>query len=384
MAKRETYSEGRARVSYNPDTFINPIARPTRDIGIAIAMLEGPRREEFRALDATGGTGIRGIRYGLEAGIKDVTILEINEKAYRTAKRNAAANCPDAKVVNTSIQEFANCSRERFDLIDLDPFGGIVPYVYDIMKMTRDNSLLFVTSTDSAVLCGAHYKACIKLYGAVPLHNELCHEVGLRILTGYVIRIAASFNFGVEVLAGFFYKHYMRMHMKLHYGSAEASRSVDSLGFAGYCNECGYRSLYKGIAPKANKCPKCGAELTLAGPLYIGKLKDDSLLNAVEGLIEKEGMAKESVDLVRKLIDELDVPLYYSVPKITKSLKRGSLSPAMLIEALRDAGFSASGSHMGPEYIKTDAGIKQIIELATALLDKRGIAPDEMNETRKK
>ena len=101
-------------------------------------------------------------------------------------------------------------------------------------------------------------------------------------------------------------------------------------------------------------------------------------------MIEKEGMAKESVDLVRKLIDELDVPLYYSVPKITKSLKRGSLSPAMLIEALRDAGFSASGSHMGPEYIKTDAGIKQIIELATALLDKRGIAPDEMNETRKK
>ena len=59
MAKRETYSEGRARVSYNPDTFINPIARPTRDIGIAIAMLEGPKRDGFRALDATGGTGIR-------------------------------------------------------------------------------------------------------------------------------------------------------------------------------------------------------------------------------------------------------------------------------------------------------------------------------------
>ncbi len=384
MAKREIYSEGKARVSYNPDTFINPIARPTRDIGIAIAKLEGSNREEFRALDATGGTGIRGIRYWLEAGIKDVTILEINKKAYNTAKRNAAKNCPAAKVINTSIQEFANCSRERFDLIDLDPFGGIVPYVYDIMKMARDNSLLFVTSTDSAVLCGAHYKACIKLYGAVPLHNELCHEVGLRILTGYVIRIAASFNFGVEVLAGFFYKHYMRMHMKLHYGSSEASKSIDSLGFAGYCNDCGHRGLYKGIAPKAHTCPECGAELTLSGPLYIGKLKDNSLLNAVEGLIEKEGMAKESADLVKKLVDELDVPLYYSVPKITKSLKRGSLSPARLIEALHDAGFSTSGSHMGPEYIKTDADMKHIMDLATALLDKRGAVPDERSETRKK
>ncbi|MGC8537881.1 MAG: hypothetical protein ACP5MZ_02760 [Candidatus Micrarchaeia archaeon] len=383
MAKKEIYNEGKARVHYDPDTFINPIARPTRDIGIAIALLEGSQKKGFRALDATGGTGIRGIRYSLEAGIKDVTILEINEKAYKTAKQNATTNHTDAKVINTSIQEFANCSRERFNLIDLDPFGGIVPYVYDIMKMTRDNSLLFVTSTDSAVLCGAHYKACMKLYGAVPLHNELCHEVGLRILTGYVIRIAASFNFGVEVLAGFFYKHYMRMHMKLHYGSAEASKAIDSLGFAGYCNNCGYRGLYKGIAPKVHVCPECGAEISLSGPLYIGKLKDNALLNAVRGLMEKEGMTKESTDLVEKLADELDVPLYYSVPKITKSLKRGSLSPAKLINALRDAGFSASGSHMGPEYIKTDAGIEHIADLATALLDKHSRVPDESRETHK-
>lgn len=369
MANKMIYEEGKAKVMHDGDTFLNPIARPTRDIGIAIAAIEGFGRAGLRVLDATGGTGIRGIRYGLEADAADVTILEINEKAFRTAKANAASNYPEARVINTSIQEFANCSAERFDLIDLDPFGGIVPYVYDIMKMVRDKSLLFVTSTDSAVLCGAHYKACLKLYGAVPLHNELCHEIGLRILTGYVIRIAASFNFGIEVLAGFFYKHYMRMHMKLHYGSGNASKSIESLGFAGYCNACGYRHMDKGLVPKAHACQDCGAGLTLSGPLYTGKLKDNALLEKASVFMEGKGMAKESTGLVAKLIGELDVPLYYSVPKLTKSMGKGSLSPARLIMALRERGHEASGSHMSPEYIKTDAGMKTVKGLAQALLD---------------
>ncbi len=369
MENRRIYEEGKAKVLYDDNTFLNPIARPTRDIGIAIAKLEGSKKEGFRALDATGGTGIRGIRYGLEAGIDDITILEINDKAFETAKANAKSNYPAARVINMSIQEFANCARERFDLIDLDPFGGIVPYVYDIMKMVRDGSLLFVTSTDSAVLCGAHYKACLKLYGAVPMHNELCHEIGLRILTGYVIKVAAGFNFGAEVLAGFFYKHYMRMHMKLHYGSESASRSIESLGYAGYCSNCGYRSIDKGLIPKRRVCPDCGAELTMSGPLYIGRLKDNALIGEVNDFMKGNGMAKESISLASKLYDEMDVPLYYSVPKLTKGLGMGSLSPSRLMESLRRNGYSASADHMSPEYIKTDADIKDIKALAMDLLN---------------
>ncbi|MEM0149637.1 MAG: hypothetical protein QXW10_01945 [Candidatus Micrarchaeaceae archaeon] len=384
MAKKETYNEGKASVAFDSDTFLNPIARPTRDMGIAIAALDGAGKPGFRVLDATGGTGIRGIRYGLEAGANDVTILEINEKAFKTAKGNASSNYPDARVINTSIQEFANCANERFDLIDLDPFGGIVPYVYDIMKMARDNSFLFVTSTDSAVLCGAHYKACLKLYGAVPLHNELCHEIGLRILTGYVIRIAASFNFGIEVLVGFFYKHYMRMHMRIHYGSEQASKSIESLGFAGYCGSCGYMHLDRGLAPKARMCPNCGGALTLSGPLYIGKLKDNTLLEKVYEFMQQNGMAKESMELTAKLIDELDVPLYYSVPKLTKSIGRGSLSPARLMDALRANGYMASGSHMSHEYIKTDASIGPLKELAISLLDGGDAKPVERAKGSKK
>jgi len=254
----------------------------------------------------------------------------------------------------------------------LDPFGGIVPYVYDIMKMSRDNSLLFATSTDSAVLCGAHYKACIKLYGAVPLHNELCHEVGLRILAGYLIRTAASFNFGVEVIAGFFYKHYMRVHTKLHYGSKNASKSIESLGFVEYCNSCGHRGMDGGLIPKMHTCPECGADLTLSGPLYTGSLKDGGLLDRVKSVMEENGMADASIRLANKLIAELDAPLYYSVPKLTKSLGTGSLSPARLIDALAASGHSASISHMGPEYVKTDASMAQVKELALDLLGKSG------------
>ena len=31
------------------------------------------------------------------------------------------------------------------------------------------------------------------------MHNELCHETGMRIMIGYIARTAAQFNLGIDV-----------------------------------------------------------------------------------------------------------------------------------------------------------------------------------------
>ena len=158
------YVEGKARIKYSDNAFLNPTAKFVRDLCVAFA--GSIASKETSILDPTAATGIRGIRYYLETRSKDVTLLDINKKAAAIAKKNLAFNKVKARLLNKSIQEFANTTDERFDIIDLDPFGSIAPNLYDILKISKDGTYLTFSATDAAVLCGAHPKACLKIYAA--------------------------------------------------------------------------------------------------------------------------------------------------------------------------------------------------------------------------
>ncbi|MFI5412836.1 MAG: hypothetical protein ACHQX1_03005, partial [Candidatus Micrarchaeales archaeon] len=309
-------------------------------------------------------TGLRGIRYYLETPSKSITFLEINKKVYGSLKKNVASNKIKAKTLNKSIQEFTNNTREKFDIIDLDPFGGITPYIYDLMKVSKGGTHLLITATDMAVLCGADYKACLKLYDARPLHNELCKEVGLRILIGYVARIAAQFNFGVEVLLSFSYMHYMRVFLKLNHGSDRSVESIKGLGYAYYCNNCSYRHLKASIFPTMTECPNCGKGLEIGGKLWAGSLQDkkviEPMLFDMSEEFPRKAYRKESVGFLRSILGEIDVPLYYSIPSLTKKMKIGSVSDIKTMELLESKGFEASKTHLEKASLRTNATLKEI------------------------
>jgi tRNA (guanine26-N2/guanine27-N2)-dimethyltransferase len=346
------YKEGKA-VVYSTGAFVNEAARLTRDIGVAIAARYKDGDGGFSVLDATAATGIRGIRYCLEANASECTFLEINKTAYLTLKRNIAKNkLGNAKALNTSIQEFANSGQDSFDIIDLDPFGGVQPYVNDLMKLVRDGSLFFATSTDTAVLCGAHHGACVRLYGAIPMHNELCKEAGIRILIGSIAKAAATFNFGVEPLLSMVYKHYMRVHFRMKHGAENAMSSVKELGFMEYCNGCSHRGTQKGLIPRRLQCQDCGAQLQLSGPLWIGKLHDKGTMESVCTALSSN---KDSI--LDRLRQEVDSPILYDVPKATRRLGMESVSPYKVIEELVQGGYAASAAHFDTSCIKTDVDI---------------------------
>ena len=237
------YSEGKADIKYYDKAFLNPKGKLSRDISVAyMAVLAG---KGANALDATSATGIRGIRYIKEAKIDKVTFLDINIDAYKTLMQNIGFNKVKAHAIaySTSIQEFANLKGDRYDFIDLDPFGSAAPNIQDLLKVSKDGTRLMVTSTDTAVLCGAQEKACMRIYLARPMHNELCYEAGIRVLIGYIARLAGQFNYGIEVEASFSYLHYMRVFVRLVHGAAYAYKSIAKLGYATYCNKCGNRSI---------------------------------------------------------------------------------------------------------------------------------------------
>ncbi len=85
---------------------------------------------------------------------------------------------------------------QKFHIVDIDPFGTPSPFL-DAASASVWN-MLSVTATDTAPLCGAHMKAGIRKYAAVPLNTEYHSEMGgLRVLLGACARELAKHEKGM-------------------------------------------------------------------------------------------------------------------------------------------------------------------------------------------
>ena len=358
----DIYTEGKARIRAG-NAFLNEKARVSRDVSVAYVSVF--KSGGSNLADMTAATGIRCIRYGLESGITSLTAIEINRGAYLSLRANLAANRIRAKSFNKSIQEFANTADDRFDFVDLDPFGGISPYIFDLMKISRSGTHLMATATDTAVLCGADRKACMRIYSARPIHNELCHESAVRIMLAYIARQAAQFNFGIRVRFSFLDKHYIRTFVELEHGAKKALGSIETMGHLYYCHRCGSARIGYGIIAEGIACENCkkrkGAYGSTAyGPMWLGPLMERYAAERMRRFLERNDGMSEASGLVKMIGEEPYVPFYYRIPTVTRRLGIGSVSPRLVLEELRERGFSASYTHMSDYSIKTDADISDV------------------------
>lgn len=345
-------SEGKAKLS-SEGAFYNPKMKELRDISVLFLKAVGAKGP---LLDSTAATGVRGIRYFKEAGIRGITFLDINKQAFSRLRSNLRLNRLKATALNKSIQEFANTTDEKFEAIDLDPFGSPQPHIFDLMKISKDGTLLMVTATDTAVLCGAHAHACYKLYNSKPLHSEHCKEVGVRILLGYISRIASQFNFGIEPLLTVSAQHYMRVFVRLSHGAEAAVSSVVANGVGSFCWKCRSFSSLKGLAPEMSRiCKACGAESELFGPLWLGPLYDRKIASKIRSSITPE----------------LDTFMFYSIPKLTRSMGIGSVSHYEVIKRLNGLGFTATPTQFDNDGIKTSAPHGDVLSAVKRLSKKR-------------
>jgi N2,N2-dimethylguanosine tRNA methyltransferase len=370
------YSEGKANIKHYDKAFLNPKGKLSRDISVAYMAVLADK--DSNALDATSATGIRGIRYIKEANIGKVTFLDINIDAYNTLMQNIRFNKVKRHAIaySTSIQEFANLKGDKYDFIDLDPFGSAAPNIQDLLKVSKDGTRLMVTSTDTAVLCGAQEKACMRIYLARPMHNELCYEAGIRVLIGYIARLAGQFNYGIEVEASFSYLHYMRVFIRLVHGAAYAYKSISQLGYATYCNKCGNRNLDERAFPE-KKCTLCSSDLYIAGPLWTGSIYNHSIISNISKHMKENGYDKDAINFIGLMDSELDTPLYYSIPRLTKMMGIAAVSPLRVIECLIKHGYRASKTHMDIHAIRTDAGIDAVKKCTLECLKSAAIKKNE-------
>jgi len=356
MRKMRTIGEGAAKIKLSKGVFYNPEMEICRDIS-SIAV--GAVGEKIDICDAFSATGIRGIRYKKEnKNVGKVTFVELSKKGTRLIKENIRLNnVRGATVVRDDANRFL--FDNEFGLVEVDPFGSPVPYLYSTIRSFKRKKAgyLSVTATDTAVLCGAHRGACIKNYGAMPIDNEFCHETGARILIGKMARTASEFNFGIVPFFSFSHRHFIKVFVRLERGAEKAIEGMKSMGYLSYCEKCTNREWSPLVLSK--KC-RCGHPFQHGGPLWLGKLGEKNFIKSMRDINDARNYAlkKNIGKILWRMEREAEMPpFYYDLHLLCKKMGIPALSIDKVIEKIRKKGYLGCRTHFRDNGIKTDASL---------------------------
>jgi tRNA (guanine26-N2/guanine27-N2)-dimethyltransferase len=352
--------------------FYNPTQELNRDVTVAVlralrATAAGEVDPGFDLslrdpsyLDATAATGVRGVRAAAEGYA--ATLCDRDPAAVDRCERNLAANDLDGTVVHRDANAYMHESGH--DVVDVDPFGTPMPFADAGVRSAR--TVLAVTATDTAPLCGAHFDSGVRTYAAVPRNTEYHGEMGLRVLVGALVRTAARYDVAARPVLSHASDHYARTYLRLETGATPANAAIDDLGHVHHCPECLYREPERGLIPRPPAgCPNCGGDQVLtAGPLWLAGLCETDFVRAVRARVDESmGTAEAARTLLSTLADELDRPTHYDQHRLCKTWGRPATAMDDFLEALRAAGYAASRTHYGGTTFETDADVATVREV---------------------
>lgn len=127
---------------------------------------------------------------------------------------------------------------DRYDAIDIDPYGSMMPYINSALKAIHNNGLLCLTSTDTKVLCGSDKHKCYYMYGAARGGNSNIEETGIRIVLGAISRAAGLMSKSIKVLLSVHSEFYIRVFVQVRGSKKEAGESMANNGIQLYCDKC--------------------------------------------------------------------------------------------------------------------------------------------------
>lgn len=379
----ELITEGKARIwipkrrnvlpSRLP-VFYNPVMGLNRDVAVlALQAFQRSLDREVDACEPLAGCGVRGVRFALEVeGTKHVFLNDINEKAAMLAEKNTKENDVEklVSVKNSDANLFLSqhaAPRERFDYVDVDPFGSPTPYLDSAVRAVRNHGMIALTATDMAPLCGVHPRACVRKYGGKPLRTEYCHELAVRLLAGRLASTAARHDVGVRMVFCHSTDHYIRVFAKANYGAQKADSSVKEMGYVLHCFNCFQRETAMGLfASLKQECPECHGKLSLSGPMWLGKIFDTDFITKMQKELPKKNMKQEK--RIGKLLflaeNEAEAPAtYYVIDKICDKYGLPAPSTESVVRELEKAGCTAVLTHFHKRGIKTNAAAKTVKDI---------------------
>lgn len=363
---------GRLEPAWLP-VFYNPRMELNRDLSVAALQVYidyYASRKPVNVVEPLSATGVRALRYALEVeGVGRVYCGDVDYEAYRIIVANIGLNSAwhsveaswgDANALMYSIK----FRRVPVLVVDVDPFGPPTPFIEAALNLIGDGGLLMVTATDTAVLEGSKASKALRRYQARVARIPQSREVALRVLIGYIARVAAGMDKWVEPLISLYMDYYVRLYMLVRRGSKGARKTVESLlGPLYYCEDFKYASL------RENDVRGYCSKVTHMGPLWTGDLFNEEFLEkviaSVEGPFNYLGTGRTLLKTLKTAREEakLQGHVYQRLDSIASTLKTETPRREWAIETLRSRGFKAAPTHLAPTGLRTDAPLRDLLGL---------------------
>ncbi len=348
--------------------FFNPVMEITRDISVSSLEVMSRNLGKLRVCDALAGVGARGLRYAQEIDdTEEVIVNDWSSDAVELIRKNIKINdLSSTKASEDDANVILHEGAGTFDVVDIDPFGSPIPYLDASFSALFREGVLLVTATDTAPLCGAYPKPCLRKYGAWALRTPYAREIGLRILIGAVQRRAASHDLALNPVLGHATQHFFRVHFRGKEGAKRSNQILDKQGYISHCFDCGRRIITEGLISELPRECECGRKLKHAGPMW---LEDFSRKKHLEMVIEDLSsrdfeLEEKERRLLRLCRGEIGgEPAFYDIHEV--SSHAGSSPPKIekVIKKLGESGYFATRTHFSDTGIRTDASIEELMDI---------------------
>lgn len=317
--------------------FYNRSMAFNRHVSVLVVGALPPAR---RVLDGLASTGVLGIRVALEArGEREVTLNDRRPEAFALMQRNAERNGAKVRVERENLN--ALLARERFDYVDVDPFGTPVAFVDGALRAVAPRGFLGVTATDTATLAGTYPQTCWRRYGATPVRAPFRHEVGVRILVGALVRWGARHDLAVRPLLAFWHGHGYKAILRVRRGARRAEEALRQMAHV-----------------RVEEGERVVGPVGPFGPLWGGPLMDGDLMASLQ---PSEGMPASVGRALERWREEAGAPpLFYTTDEVARAFRMPAPPMQRVLTSLRDAGYQASRTSFDPKGFKTDARWEEI------------------------
>ncbi|CAK7227230.1 RNA methyltransferase tRNA(m5U54)methyltransferase [Sporothrix bragantina] len=338
---------------------------------------------DIRILDALSATGLRALRYAHELpfGVS-VTANDLLAAATESIRRNVALNGLSDKIEVTQSDALAHMytvvakdltaaaeaaaapgfknhekgaprykRSDRYDVIDLDPYGtGANFFDAAVQSVRNDGGLLCVTCTDAGVWASQGYpEKCFALYGGVPMKGAHSHEAGLRIVLHALASSAARYGLTITPLLSLSIDFYCRVFVTVNRSPASVKFLAGKTMVAYNCDQgCGawttqpllrthslpnkkgsgnfFKYTFATGPTTEPRCEHCNSKTHLAGPMYAGPI--------------------HQAEFIQRILDDLpsvDTDIYGTTHRI-KGMLHTALEEVIEPEAPRPRGHVAKAN----------------------------------------
>ncbi|KAI3353482.1 hypothetical protein L3Q82_020007 [Scortum barcoo] len=311
------------------------------------------------------------------------------------------ASCRDASMLMYEMRG----KKERYDVIDLDPYGSPASFLDAAVQAISEGGLLCITCTDMAVMAGNSGETCYSKYGSVSIKAKYCHEMALRIILHSLdqragvyqryIQPLLSVSVSATFISGSLYGSSQdRPKSKTQSVNRQWSTTVSAAGPFTYREWEGGRATESSTMkysaatgpPVGPECEHCGHRHQLGGPMWAEPIHDlpfvQKVLSAVSGNPSRFGTSKRIEGMLSMVTEELeDVPLYYTVDSLSSTIHCNTPPLLQFRSALLHAGHRVSLSHACKNAIKTDAPPATLWDIMRCWEKTNPVKREKLSET---